>query len=442
MIYTKISAKEFRDTFLNGSRIIEYTMDYLQSRNVINFDPIIALYFSSIGSHILNLLNIGCTDTCQFHEKTTCKRWGLESKNKFFLMRNGQIPDLRSNILLIAPPGFSKDFFIDFFVNESYGFLSTVMPATKITRMTEAGYIGTKDKINNIYVPVYGLAKKYCAGIIALSEFFAISVEGKIEYSSQIENSLLSTLDKGEVDKILGAIEIKYKTYHTLWAATQPGVRLNISSGLGRRLNFYFVNPTDKLEHEMINAQKAGVGKSVDFSKIEIIRGYLQKMWSVREIKKVNFTEEYYDFRKTLPYVVHSDFNLYDNVALGYNFIQNYNDNEELNIVVDDLLKRVLKKIAMDRVLISKQNYTEWSILLSDISDKLWTEYALIRHTADKQRLSYSDAKEKVNDAINEGILGFFITRRKHGGYFRVVYNPKYYKSLDDAKRKWEETQN
>jgi hypothetical protein len=353
-------------------------------------------------------------------------------------MRNGQIPDLRVNILIIAPPGFSKDFLLDFFVNESYGFLSGVMKSIKITRMTEAGYIGTKDKINNVYVPVYGLAKKYCDGIIGLSEFFSISVEGKIEYSSQIENALLSALDKGEVNKVLGTIELKYKTYHTLWAATQPGVRLDISSGLGRRLIFYFINPTEKLEKEMITAQKNGVGKSVDWSKIEIIRGYLSKMWSTRYIKGINFTKEYYDFRDTLPYVVHSDLNLYDNVAIGYNFIQNFNDNEELNVVVDDLLSKLLKKIAFDRVLISKQHYSEWSILFSDLGDKLWTEYSLIRHTADKQRLSYFEAKEKVSAAINEGVLGYFITRRKHGGYFRVVYNPKYYKSSEEARNVWE----
>ena len=63
-----------------GSDIISYTENYLEDMKVINHSTMIPLYFSSVGAHIVNLLNIACAKDggsfCPFYAGPTCGRHG------------------------------------------------------------------------------------------------------------------------------------------------------------------------------------------------------------------------------------------------------------------------------------------------------------------------------------------------------------------------------
>ena len=430
-----------------GADVIAYAAEYLDEMNVVNHELIMPLYFSSIGAHVLNLLNTPFCSNKEIQEWTElndkqdsssrsalrdiiksgkrfpycpyygdidkgCTRIGLESQQIGFIQQFGQTPDLRVHTAYVAPPGFSKNFFIDFFLNADSGFLqfgkTSEIPATKITTMTEASYIASKDEKKNI---TYGYAKKYCAGIIALPEFYSVSLEGQMQHSLQMETMLLEALEKGEIEKGLAGTRIKFFTHHTLWAATQPGKRFDISSGMGRRLNFIQYLPTKEEQEQYKYAQELGYGKEVNPSKVMAIRGYLYKIWNQTHVDDVIFTDNYLDKRKIWlkEAVRHTDIKLIDNVAMGYNFITSFKEEDHiLRVGIDQRLEKLINRLMHDRKIISSEGLTEMDLMLGSLDDWVVSFYSLVREYADNQLLPYDLAKDRLMMAIRENRIGTF----------------------------------
>ncbi len=431
-----------------GADVIAYTKDYLDDMNVVNHELIIPLYFSSIGAHVLNLLN---TSFCSNHEisKWTeerdkqepdgarkalkdmikdgkrfpfCPFWGdvakgcarknLETQKPGFIQQFGQTPDLRVHTAYVAPPGFSKNFFMDFFLNSESGFLqfgkTGEVPATKITTMTEASYIASKDEKKNI---TYGYAKRYCSGILALPEFYSVSLEGQMQHSLQMETMLLEALEKGEIMKGLAGTPIKFFTHHTLWAATQPGKRFDISSGMGRRLNFIQYLPTKDEQEDYKNAQEAGYGKEVNVNRVVDIRGYLYKIWNQTHVDDVIFTDAYLDKRRVWlkDAIRHTDIKLIDNVAMGYNFITSFKEEDHiLRVGMDHRLEKLIDRLMHDRKIISSEGMTEMDLMLRSLGDWVVSFYSIVREYADNQLLPYDIAKDRLLMALRENRVGSF----------------------------------
>ncbi len=435
-----------------GADVIAYTNEYLESMNVVNYELIMPLYFSSIGAHVLNLLNnsfcshrgildwidkqdkikkdsfkselesiIKKAGRFQFcphygnHAKGSigCVREGLESETLGFIQQFGQTPDLRVHTAYVAPPGFSKNFFMDFFLDADNGFLNFgkygEIPSHKITTMTEASYIASKDDKKNI---TYGYAKRYCAGILALPEFYSVTLEGQMQHSLQMETMLLEALEKGEISKGLAGTPIKFFTHHTLWAATQPGKRFDISSGMGRRLNFLQFLPTKEDQDRYKDAQEKGYGKEVKPEAVIAIRGYLYKIWNQKHIKDVIFSTDYLELRKNwLNRVIrHTDIKLIDNVAMGYNFMTTFKEGDDhiLTVRADERLKNLIEHLLKDRQTISSEGMTEMQLMLGSIKDRVISFYSLVRDYADKQLLPYDLAKERLLMAMRENLIGHF----------------------------------
>ena len=431
-----------------GTDVIAYTAEYLDEMNVVNHEIIMPLYFASIGAHVLNLLNTSfCSnkgiqewmDTndkqdhnasknimkdiiksgkrfpyCPYYSDVEkgCARVGLESQQTGFIQQFGQTPDLRVHTAYVAPPGFSKNFFIDFFLNSDSGFLqfgkTSEIPTTKITTMTEASYIASKDEKRNI---TYGYAKRYCSGILALPEFYSVSLEGQMQHSLQMETMLLEALEKGEIVKGLAGTTIKFFTHHTLWAATQPGKRFDISSGMGRRLNFIQYLPNKEEQEEYKYAQEKGYGKEVNPNRVIAIRGYLYKIWNQTHVNDVVFTDEYLEKRKLWlrDAIRHTDIKLIDNVAMGYNFITTFKEEDHiLRVSVDQRLEKLITRLMHDRKIISSEGLTEMDLMLSSLDDWVVSFYSLVREYADNQLLPYDIARDRLLMAIRENRIGSF----------------------------------
>jgi len=456
-VFNDISMEEIRETLIEND-VISYVGDYLKSINVVNYEDIIPLYFSSVGAHVLNLLNTRfCADLdaeqwirdnprpsklefCPMYGKIPegCARVGLETQSAGFLQQFGQTPDLRVHTAYIAPPGFSKNFFMDFFLNNDSGFLRfgiQGIPATKITTMTEANYIGSKDAKGRV---MYGNAKLYCAGIIAMPEFYSVTLEGQMQHSLQMETMLLEALEHGEIFKGLAGQNIRYYTHHTLWAATQPGKRFDISSGMGRRLNFLQYMPTEKEQEEYKEAQEAGYGRKVDFGVVRNVRAYMYKVWNQRKIDRYVFTDKYLEERqKWMKLIIrHTDLRLFDNVAMGYNFITNFEESSgTLTVDLDDRLHKLIKRLLRDRKTVSSEGKTEMELMLGDIEDKVYSFYRLVRNVSDAQLLPYDLAIDRINMAIKENLIGSFNEiDAKSNRSIRYIYSLTVYKSINDAK--------
>jgi len=109
---------------------------------------------------------------------------------------------------------------------------------------------------------------------------------------------------------------------------------------------------------------------------------------------------------------------------------------EEVVVVkIDDLLKKILMKVATDRANIMREAYIEWQVILPVIfeSDKPLKVYDVVRTIEKTQMLSYKDIVEKLTLAEKEGVVGFFKVDRIHGGTDMYVYDTRKFKSAEDA---------
>ncbi|MEM3829958.1 MAG: hypothetical protein QXP36_12225, partial [Conexivisphaerales archaeon] len=340
MSYAAFAARTFSDIRENvfHSTPLEYINNYLASRGAVEYEHVMGVYISSAGAHILNLLNKACSSArrCNFAGHENCSRRHIQSLHPFFMMRSGQLPELRAHVMTIAPTSFSKDYFMNFFGSPDFGFFAKgAFPMFNMGTMTEAAFIGGKVPTRNGAIGTYGVAREHCEAIVMAPEYYAISAEGKVDRSKNFETVLLRALYGGDVDKNLVGVEWHYKTFVTIWGATQPGVRFSLASGIGRRFNFIVIHANDKLESELKNSVLDGVGKSVDWNVIENVRGFFYKLATMNNIPKIVHSSEYEAFRRQLDTILHTDIYMADNIAYGYNLVQYYNDGEALVVHLD-----------------------------------------------------------------------------------------------------------
>jgi len=457
--FGKQSLKSIRENFFNND-IFGFINEKLTKIGVVEHEIMIPLYLSSVGAHILNLINVACArveEDSEIDNKKpklpVCKNFGTMycPRTNLFVLRHGedinfykvfgQVPDLRVHLLHVAPSGFSKDFFMSILMDNEFGILPQEIPHTIVRGfLSEAGYIGTKTKDNKgNTITIKGLAEMYCAGIIGVPEFSTFMMAMKQTHSMQLENDLLELLQGGKINKIMANGTIEFNSYHTLWAGTQPSEgRLDVSTGLGRRLNFYLYLPNKEEQEEYKKAQFRGRFTSFSTAELAALKKYLAKLWETRAINRVEFTNAYEEFRNSLEIINHTNIQLYDNIALGYNFINNFDATEEVvEVKIDDLLKKILMKVATDRANIMREAYIEWQVILPIIfeSDKPLKVYDVVRTIEKTQMLSYKDIIEKLTLAEKEGVVGFFKVDRVHGGTDMYVYDTRKFKSVEDAMR-------
>ena len=214
--------------------------------------------------------------------------------------------------------------------------------------------------------------------------------------------------------KGLAGTPIKFFTHHTLWAATQPGKRFDVSSGLGRRLNFVQYLPTKEEQEEYKDAQEKGYGREANPDIIANIRGYLYKVWKQKYVQDIVFSDSYLEKRKIWlkTAIRHTDIKLIDNVAMGYNFITTFKEMEPiLEVKVDKRLSELIERLLKDRKVISTEGGTEMDLMLSHIGDNIISFYSLVREYSDNLLLSYDIAKSRLLMAIAENRVGSFKER-------------------------------
>lgn len=445
--FKSIPLEDIRSTI--GGDIMKYVEEYMENLGIVNYSEIVPLYFSSIGAHILNMLNTGCAvdgggSHCEHYGNLSlgCGRYGKESKSPHFLTKFNMHQDLRAHLMYVAPTGYSKNFFMDMFMDSKYGFLvGTSLPYRKPKSLTEPAYTGTLGLKRET---LYGIGKQYCSGILGITEFSSITNMEKTEHSSNLLNYLLEGLETGEIDKFLGQGNIHYYTYHTLWAATQPGYRFDMNSGMGRRLNFHLFIPNKEQEKQYQDAQEQGYVVRPNETVITQVRGYLYKLWNTVFVSKVEFSDEYNSWKKNHTVVRHTDYNLYDNIAMGYNFVVNYvpqysGDIGKLIVKLDDRLRNMLEDLAMSRKMLMSESLVEWEMFMKEMDNEPQSMYSIIRRVQEKQLLSWGDAQTRMRMALDEGIFGQFKWRGMQGEYYTVVYRRSDYKTVEEATAKWEE---
>ncbi len=436
-----------------GSDIIDYISEYLSELELVDYDLFLPFYLSSIGAHTLNLLNRACVvhgnpqSFCPLmgDEQLGCARrrkdMDLGSMSPNFFYRFGEIPDLRVHTMHVAPSGYSKNFFISLFFNRETGFLEKIgLPHTRLHNVTEAGYVGTmafpngKQEKDTPPTPVYGEAKKYCAGIIAVTEFSSITSLKGTTHSGGIENDMMEVLEEGNIVRSMARGEMFYYSYHTLWGATQPGKRFDLTAGLGRRLNFLVSVPDRETERRYKEAQLRSTKPKAQEGRLFMIRGYLYKVWTTKNVAGVHFSPEYNEW-KMKKEVKHTDLNLFDNVAMGYNFVMGNvsGDPPTLEVNMDSRLSRLLEELYRSRMLLLNEGYVEEHMYDLFIPDEPTEFYRAVRFLNSRQYLSLSEAVQNLKRAIDEGKFGSFEIVNKYNTKMTIVYRKEKYSNVAEA---------
>lgn len=301
----------------------------MQKDNIVNSQLIIPYLVASAGAHIINIY----TNT----PKRLIKKLGWKGtpSPQLYVFANEPI-DMRCNIMIIAPPGFGKSLFMRHFIGQM-GYLKDVMQCCMSSMLTEAGLIGTYAEDGRI---IPGDAMNYKCGILGYEE--ANILYSKAEYNSALFDSLLALLDYGMIRKRLASGEITYRSYSTVWCATQP-MRLNLSFGMARRFVIVKISPRAEDTRTIAHAYAdACATKQVSQEHIKTIKYMFKCLIDNYDIKEIVFTERYRKFRSELAQTLtHMDLELLDKFAIGYCFTA-YENAGSLIVDISPQLKKLM----------------------------------------------------------------------------------------------------
>lgn len=347
-------------------------------------------YISSIGCHLLNLAN----------------------KDRKFYYHSGSLFDFRTHPFMIAPPGFSKSFWLNHFLDEDSGLLrdGPIKHAFE-GYMTEAGWVGQavrgpegKPEIQ------YGAAFEYKKSIVGIEEFSAIVEAMKTSHSKQLDTAMLTSLDKGRVRKRVGPGSLPYDTGVTLWAGTQT-MRLELTSGIGRRLVMLPFYPTEDDKKRLREIYLKGHNVRYNPYKVRDINlGLEQKMKMMDKVTAIEFddtTKEFFKHKK----VIHYEIPLYERIIAGYvvmsqdfdNLINVKMDVESLRLVNQEIYWReqIKRGGRIAQVLMLLKEYND-CLHINELRDKMvdlafdWQQSSELIAEMMKNRIITVDSKGNV----------------------------------------------
>jgi len=298
-------------------------LNELEKRKITHVKEFAPFYISSIGTHIFNIVN---------------------QKKNIWTSSAGTV-NTRQHILMVTVPGFGKSFMLKQFLDkEIYSIVKgTAVPASFEQNFTEAGLIGSISRGPGGEIQThYGLAYKKGNNIIGVEEFSTVTNAMKQDYNMNLDTSMLTLLDSGDVIKSMSAGSIEYKTNLTMWAGVQPG-RYNLSSGLGRRFVFLVFVPTWEDILAFRKASREADGIVVDQLRLT----QLKKAIDIRvaeinnQLTEIEFNMDFYKEMDRLN-VMHYEEMIYKRLALGYWLMKVSYPNGKLIIGVDTELKRII----------------------------------------------------------------------------------------------------
>lgn len=278
-------------------------------------------YIASVGGHIFNLAN--------------------KARRIYYV--SGGIFDTRLHPFLVAPPGFSKSFWLDHFLDDDCGLIAKTKILTGFEGyMTEAAWVGQVRWQNGEPVKTFGAAYEYQNGIVGCEEFSALTEAMKTTHSRQLDVSLLTSLDKGRVRKRVGPGSIKYETRVTLWAGTQTA-RLDLSSGMGRRLLTMTFFPTEKDKKILRDSYIKGQNIRYNPVRTDMIRRQIdEKIAQVHKIETLSFDPELFKWCRENK-IIHYEIPLYQRLLLGYTVMKLDEVPRRMRVKLSGESKRILE---------------------------------------------------------------------------------------------------
>jgi len=372
--------------------VFENTMEVLRTR--VQFaDELCPLLVSSVGSFILN---------------EHCHKM-LETEQTVFVRMN--LPeDVRTNICIVAPPGYSKSWLFKQFLNPKFGISPLKMKF--MGKITEANFSGTSLKGEE----VRGMAWVYRDGILCYNEMSNLFLSG--EHEQGLVNQVNEALTENHVNKGLALNDISYPTRVGVWGGIQNDRLHDISSGAGRRFIYNTKDWTEDDIELLMDARDPEYQEKhgqVDFENPKRIKDSISALKD--QVSNINHAEISKELRKFIRGLSknHLDMAQYEKVVLGIATI-NFEGGTELEARCTEWMKNFLCSLEQmqETVLIGNT-----SLLVKNTPEEGKTVMQLF---STMRKFSYNS--DKFYEILGKALkYGHIRTARNEAG--ELVYKPR-----------------
>ena len=278
------------------TNLFDMVLEEFEYRKCAHTDIYPAHFTCSLGAHIFNLVN-----------------------QEIEIISSNSIPiDTRIHIMFVAPPGFSKTFWLEQYLRGAWSLLedTSIMHGFEGST-TEAGFVGSADMKDGEAFITPGLANIYKYGVVGFEEFSALAAMMKSQHSRQLDAALLLALDRGYVVKRLRAGKIAYKTNVTVWCGTQPS-RFDLTSGLGRRFYYLMLIPNREDRKLIRDAMWRGYNVRMNKNRTANIRGKIDQLYDdLMRLKRVEMSAHIRPFLQKMK-MNHYEEPLFIRLLIGY----------------------------------------------------------------------------------------------------------------------------
>jgi len=297
------------------------TLEYFDHARIVYHERFVPFYSASVGAHLFN----------------------LENQKREFYYEGGKIPQMRMNIFFVAPPGYLKTTILQkFLIGKGSILYGGGVPHGMEGVMTEAAFTGSIRMIDGDPTEVPGAAYEHRNGILGIDEFAALTNAMKMEHSVNLDNAMLTALDQGFVIKRLAMGKIQYQTRLSLWTGSQP-CRIDLSSGLPRRLMFMIFIPNEQERHAIKLARRDGRNIRPNVRILMEIRKDIEHMKEgLKAITSVSYDPMIYKWLDEID-VPHYEEPLYERFALGMNIARAKTFDKHLTIKAFPELYKLFK---------------------------------------------------------------------------------------------------
>lgn len=379
--------------------VYDDAMAYFKARGLVNYHRYAPFYLAQIGAHIGNLYNKG-----------------FVKDYPAFYVRAGKTVDIRIHTMAIGPPGSGKTYWIEEFLHPETGLLrETSIPVEFHNRATLKGLIGGWDKLG---ARCYGEFEDNASGIFGFEEWEGIAKMSRSEHSSDFEEQMLPILDSGRCTYRTGDHpKIEFQTFVSIMAGTQSE-RFNVASGMSRRLAYLNLTPDVEAWKQLAKHYDTTTGMKPNFKVIKAIREGFEKLFTGFNVKDVQFTQRYIDFRNQL--VPDHILKAYvDRFAVGYSLVRNYRGQDVLQIVLDKPLEAMLKAVMEMRW--ECLGGTSESVVLKLLGEREW-KLAELKSALKYYSMKYSDATKLLDSMLQTGKIEFTMKAGQNGCKKKITY--------------------
>ena len=345
--------------------------------------------------------------------------FNLMNRRRYIWIRAGGVPDTRVHVLMVAPPGASKSFWLEQLIQGDHAiFRDSGIEVGFIQQTTAAGFVGTTRFVNGNRIREPGLAEIYKNAILGVEEFSDLTNAFQTEHGRQLENALLTALDSGRVEKSLASGEIRYVTHVTLQCGVQPA-RYDMSGGLGRRFLFIVFIPSEKDFERLKWARRAATGKRLNPLRVDRIRigihDILQRLEKVQDVVIDEKLYRYFDRQTGSHKILHFEEELWERLAIGYTVMRGKFDSV-LRVEVDDELLRIIDRAVVDRRKVQRgAAYLQVFVALKDLGGEATPKE--LRDRLTWYSLDWSQSSPLIADLTRMGALQY------SGNKVKLVWN-------------------